>query len=829
MAGETILVIEPDIELQKNLENTLTLHGFKLLQAYNQNEGVKLAISKSPQLLLLHLPLDSVLHLLQRLAQIGRLIPSILIVEEAMALIPIELTRLGVQDFVVQPFTAEDILTSGRRVLRREMRSLNYQELTQDLTKFNQNLEQQAKKYESVLGAKESNNSLEDLDAVLNRVTEVAISSTGADTGYLFLLDEKTNELRLRAAQNLSKNQAEVFSVQSDDSITRSIIRSGKPILLTGSNGQYLELKAGYPVKSLLNVPLKVDERVIGVLGIDNQTSNARFSLVDLRRVTELADMAAAAVVNARQYTAARQEIARHVEEVATLQAVSSELSHVTEFNMGAQLVLSLALNATNAEAGVLAWVTGETKNPVRYVSLGGFGDTGMLVGSAAQKVWWDDVAIQEVMKSGQPALAFDLGHTGNGQKNGKEQSYAHSRLTVPIHRIGKVVGAINLESTTPNAFSRDDLRFVTNIADQAGLALEGTTFQEKAEAEREKLLLLMKAVDNGVWLVDSDLRVIAQNEAASEILGWVDNEVVGHSVGEFEAIQSDSPEGLSQLLSQAIEKGHSSLLNEGIFLTRKDKTALLVNARILSLVHMGGGHGAIFAFQPSKKGDEQIRFEFANMATHLLRTPLASIQTAIDVLLGVELSVEEQRTMLTQMREQSRRMREFVKELLEVSRLEAGIVRVHAEPVILAPLLNRVIGLIQTEEPSYGFGLSLADSLPIVTADLAKTELILINLLRSAVSRCHEDGQITLSVEKRENEVVISIADNGEAIPLEQLDRIFSQFYPIDSTGSATVSTYHLGLYSTKRLIELQNGRVWVESQPGKGSRFSFSLPVWR
>lgn len=829
MAGETILVIEPDIELQKNLENILTLQGFKPLQAYNQNEGVKLAISKSPQLLLLHLPLDSIVHLLQRLAQIGRLIPSIIIVDEATSLIPIELARLGVQDYVVHSFSTEDILTSIRRVLRREMRTLNYQELTQDLTRLNQNLEQQVKKYKAVLGPQDFNNPLEDLDAVLNRVTEAVISSTGADSGYLFLVDEKTNELRLRAAQNLSKSQAEVFSALPDESIIRSIIRSGKPILLSGSNGQYLELKGGYPVKSLLNVPLKVEERVIGVLGIDNQTANARFSLMDLRRITELADTAAAAVINSYQYAEARQEIGRHVEEVATLQAVSSQLNHMTEFDNGAQLVLSLALNATNAEAGVLAWLTEDTKNPLRYVSLGGFTNSVLPLGESSRDRWWDDLAIQEVIKSGQPALAFDLGQVDNGHKNGKSKAHAHSRLTVPLRRAHKVTGAINLESTAPNAFTQEDLRFISSIADQIGLALEGATFQEKAEAERERLALLMKAVDNGIWLVDSDLQIIAQNKAAHEILGWADDEVVGCAVSEFEAINNDTAKALGNLLEQAIEKESLSLLDEAIFLTGKDKKAVLVSIRIIPIMREEGLKGAILAFQPAKKGDEQVRFEFANMATHLLRTPLASIQTAIDMLLGVELSVDEQRAMLTQMREQSRRMREFVKELLEMSRLEAGIVRIHAEPVILLPLLNRVLGLIQSEESRHTFSLLVADSLPIITADLAKTELVLVNLLRNAVSRCQADGQITMSVEKRDEEVVISIADNGEAIPLDQLDRIFSQFYPIDSTGSTIVSTYHLGLYSTKRLIELQGGRVWVESQPGKGSRFSFSLPVWR
>ncbi len=830
MAGEKILIIDPNVDLQQNVvEQILIPHGFKSLQAYSQNEGVKLAIAKSPDLLLLHLPLDSVVQLLQRLAQTGRLIPSILMIEQASPSVPVEFLRLSVQDYVTQPFATEEMLQAIQRVLAQETRALNYQQLAQDLNEFNQVLEQRVKKFSVILGTGGSANAIEDLDSVLNRVTEAAMSVTKADTGYLFLIDGKTDELRLRAAQNLSKTQAEVFRPQNEDSIPRSVVRSGKPILLSGSNGQYIEFKSGYPIKSLLNVPLKVDERVIGVLGVDNQTSNARFSLVDLRHLTELAEMTGTAVVNARQYVEARREIARHIEEVATLQAVTSELSYVTDFNMGAQLALSLALKATNAEAGVLAWAPEEEQGPIRYVTQGNLGEMASLqVSGTAKNRWWDEQALREVIQSGQSAFIFDLGRSGNGKGNRKERLQARSRLTVPMRRGSKVMGAINLESSLPNAFAQEDLQFVTSIADQVVIALEGAFLQEKAESERERLSLLMSAVDNGVWLVDADLRLMAQNEAASQMVDWSEAEVVGRRVCDFEMSNGEAAHGLCQLLSQAIEKRQPISFNEGVLLTKRNGSSILVKVKIAPVVREEGVMGAICAFHPSKKADEQVRFEFANMAAHLLRTPLASILASVDLLLNSELKVGEQRAMLDQMREQSQRMREFVRELLEMSRLEAGIVRVYAEPVALSPLIDRVLGLVRQEEPHHGFSLSIAGALPIVTADLAKTELVLVNLLRSAVSRCSNSGHITLEVETHQDEVVISIADDGEAIPIAQLDRIFSQFYPIDSASGSMMSSYHLGLYTTRRLIELQNGRVWVESQPGKGSRFSFSLPVW-
>jgi PAS domain S-box-containing protein len=832
VAGEKILIVDSNTELIGEVaEQTLAPHGFKPLLAYSQNEGVKLAVAKSPQLLLLHLSLDSMIQLLQRVAQTGRLIPAILMVEQASTVVPIELLRLGVQDYVAEPFTAEDILQAVRRVLGRETRSINYHELAEDLTEFNQNLEQRVKEFGKVLGSGGAAGSLEDLDSVLNRVIEAAVSITGADTGYLFVLDEKTEALRLRAAQNLSKNQADAFAVQLEDSTARSVARSGKPILLSGSSGQYLELKSNYPIKSLLNVPLKADDRVIGVLGVDNQTANTRFSLVDLRRLTELADMAAAAVINDRQYSEARQEVGRHIEEVATLQAIANQLSDVTDFNVGAQLALSLALKATNAEAGVLAWIEEGPRNPMRYIAQGhpsGFNLTEQTRNISER--WWDEQILQEVIRSGQPALSYDLGHQRNGKSNGKRRNYSRSRLIVPMRRGNKVMGAINLESTLPNAFTQEDLQFVTSVADQMVVTLEGALLQEKAEAEHARFSLMMEAVDNGVWLVDADLRLMAQNEAATQMLGWSETEIMGRSACEFETInKDDSLPGLCQLLSQAIEKQQRIACNENILLTKKNGPPIPVKLKIVPVVREGKGMGAICAFHLSKRGDEHVRFEFANMASHLLRTPLTSIQTAVELLLSSELDVEEQRTMLDRLREQSQRMREFVKELVEMSRLEAGIVRVYAEPVALSPLIDRVLGLMRYEESNHNFSLTIAEAIPIVAADLAKTELILVNLLRSGVGRCPNGGDVNLEIEVEGDEVIISVTDNGEALPVGQLDRIFSQFYPVENSNGMVTSTYNLGLYSTKRLIELQNGRIWVESQPGKGSRISFSLPVWR
>jgi PAS domain S-box-containing protein len=835
VATEKILVVGLDAGLLKTVaDEMLSPHGFKPLLAAGHDEGVKAAIDESPSLLLLDLPLESSVGLLRSFSQAGRLIPAILVVDGDSVHMSVEVLRLGVRDYLSRPFTAEELLQTVRGVLGQKPeppkdRSL---ELERDVFAFNHELEQRAKEFDVLMGIGRSVNSLLDLDLVLNRVTEAAVFVTGAEEGYLLLLDEQTGELRLRAAQNLGENHAQGFSLRVEDTIAGTVVSSGKPMLLSGDGGQNLKVKTGYLVKSLLNVPLKANGRVIGVLGVANQISGVSFTLTHLRRLTSLADMVATAVENARRYTELHEKFMRRVREVATLQAVSDQMSAITDFDVGARLALSLALKATNAEAGVLAWTVGGDGCSSFYVSQGSLGELVLNQhNGATPERWWDEQTLQHVIKTGRSILKDDLDQNSNGQN-----LHTRCRLAVPMRRGKRVIGAINLESSLPHAFTQDDLHFVSSVADQVAIALEGTVLHEKAVSERERWALLMEAVDSAVWVVDADLRLLAQNEVASEMLGWSMAEAVGCSVYELQSLDQSSPIGLCHFLSQVMEKQQRLSLpcegakdGEGVLLETKDGRSILVRGRGVPLVQDNQVVGAICAFREvlTETNDQHVRYEFANMASHLLRTPLSFIQASIDLMLNSELDSEEQRTMLERMREQSQRIREFIRDLLEMSRFETGSVQVYPEPVVFPPLVDRVLDLIRPEEPRYVFSFTAPSTFPIVAADPGKTELILLSLLRNAMSRCPDGGCITLGLEVRNSEAIVSIVDDGETVPLKQLDRVFSQFYPVDDDDKMP-STYQLGLYTTKRLIELQGGSVWAESQPDKGTRFGFSLPIW-
>jgi signal transduction histidine kinase len=269
---------------------------------------------------------------------------------------------------------------------------------------------------------------------------------------------------------------------------------------------------------------------------------------------------------------------------------------------------------------------------------------------------------------------------------------------------------------------------------------------------------------------------------------------------------------------------------DKSVFLTTKENLSVFAEGKIVPITRDGQAVGALCAFHkiPAEKSNKYIRLEFANMASHLLRTPLSFIQTSIDLLMNSDLDAEERRITLDRIWEGSQRLTEFTDELLEMLRLETEEVHVYIEPVALLPLVERVLDLVRYEKPCHHFNLIGFDKLPMVAADLIKTELVLFNLLTSAVNRCPEGGHITIEPEIGTSEVNISIIDDGESVPAKLLDRVFGQFYPIDDENGKMPSTYQLGLYTAKRLVELQNGRIWVKNQPEQGSQFGFSLPIW-
>jgi signal transduction histidine kinase len=186
------------------------------------------------------------------------------------------------------------------------------------------------------------------------------------------------------------------------------------------------------------------------------------------------------------------------------------------------------------------------------------------------------------------------------------------------------------------------------------------------------------------------------------------------------------------------------------------------------------------------------------------------------------------QREMSNLVRSQCARLASFVEELLDVSQLEAGQIAMRREPVTLWPLIQRVVNTFEaTEQKGHRFQLIGQGELPFAWADPRKVEMILTNLLQNAANYSPDGSTITVEAKTMDDtDIVMSVSDEGEGIAHEHLKQIFEPYYRIGNSRLEKVPGRGLGLYIVKKLVEMQGGRIWVESEMGKGSHFRFTLP---
>ena len=175
---------------------------------------------------------------------------------------------------------------------------------------------------------------------------------------------------------------------------------------------------------------------------------------------------------------------------------------------------------------------------------------------------------------------------------------------------------------------------------------------------------------------------------------------------------------------------------------------------------------------------------------------------------------------------EESDRLTELISNLLDMSRVEAGVLRVEVEPTHLRPLIEETAGEFQMMTHTYQFLVKLPPSLPAVMADPRRTRQVLRNLVENAVKYAPEGGPITISARVMPSSVQISVADQGIGIEAEQLENFFDRFYQVDSASTRKVGGSGLGLSICKAIVEAHGGRIWAESQLGIGSTFHFTLP---
>lgn len=350
-------------------------------------------------------------------------------------------------------------------------------------------------------------------------------------------------------------------------------------------------------------------------------------------------------------------------------------------------------------------------------------------------------------------------------------------------------------------------------------LALELSKFELAVENAYEHMII-----------TDPDGVIVFANKAAERITGYKRGEIIGKTPALW---GGQMPKEFYEDMWKTIKTDKKVFLGQ---MKNKRKTGEIydVDVQISPIV----GKDGILKFFVGIERDitdakrlEEARSNFISVASHQLRTPLTSIKWISELLLSGDVGEvsEKQKEFIDDLYISSNRMITLVNSLLNIARIESTELRVKSESVNLAVIYEAIIKELGVliREKKQSVNLVTADDLADIHTDSKLLYEILKNLISNSVKYTNNGGTITVSAEKKNDEFIISVKDNGIGIPAAQQDKVYNKFFRGDNAVKINTDGTGLGMYIVKNLIDLLNGKVWFESVENKGTTFYISLPA--
>jgi len=345
-----------------------------------------------------------------------------------------------------------------------------------------------------------------------------------------------------------------------------------------------------------------------------------------------------------------------------------------------------------------------------------------------------------------------------------------------------------------------------------------------RALSEKKQTDAVIRSVAEGLLVVDAQGKVVMMNPAAERLLGMTRKDKIGKPINE--SLKEE------QLLS-LVKDSKSNDGKEIELVSQNQETSKTIRASSAVIENENGqtvGMVSVLSDITKQKEIDRLKASFVANVTHELRTPLVSIDKAITFLLsntGNELSANQQQFLSIASRN-CKRLSLLINDLLDLSKLEAGKMTVVLAPCRIDQVINESIEGLNAWAAAKSVKIisSVAPSLPPVKIDPDKVIQVLNNLIGNAIKFTPNDGKITVEAKLHNNqEIVVSVQDTGEGIPENELKNVFDKFYQTGERVATDVSGTGIGLSIAKEIVQLHGGKIWAESEPGQGARFSFTV----
>lgn len=529
MDNQRILVIDDSKEIVRHLtKQVLPTFGYEAMSASDGATGLKMIKSERPDLVMLDLNLPEMngLDVLHALARDSVSTPVILMTGYGSEKDAIEAFRLGIRDYLVKPFTVDEVIETINKVLDQEkQRSGNSERLAEDVRRLKTDISRLVNETNTLFSIGKAVSSLLDVNKVIERVLDAAIYLTNAEESTIWVHEREQNELRAFAKKGHDKKLLPV-ALDKKDSLAVDVLREGNPIRKMAFSGGGIKIQTGFLARAVLYVPLTVRGVIMGVLSVSNLRAPRPFTERHEFLLGVLADYAAISLENSRAFQATDKALAIGMDELKTINQITRAVTSHLEMRDIVQLTVKQIHDSWQVHAASL-WLYNEQRETTRVLTNVGTADEDIL---ARFEVPVGKGFVGHVIRTGKWIYTNEVDeHPLHYKMVDMETGFTtHSLLCVPLVFRDKVIGALQLINKLNGKFDERDVERARSIASAVAIALSNAQLYEQAEIRQRQLEATLEHNGNPVIIVGEDERLLLMNQQARMLL-HSDTSSLGH------------------------------------------------------------------------------------------------------------------------------------------------------------------------------------------------------------------------------------------------------------------------------------------------------------
>ena len=522
--------------------------------------------------------------------------------------------------------------------------------------------------------------------------------------------------------------------------------------------------------------------------------------------------------------------------ELAALLAISQTATQSLETEKILNDTLDKSLEILDFDVGYIRTLDAEKKNLIVRVARGLSSPEFLSTSFPLESP--DPIVGKIVFKTQKPYIGTDIRKDPMFQARTMEKEGVISLAMVPIVSKQRAMGFIAVGSKKFHKFTKREVRLLVAFSSQLGSALENAQLYDEVNKEKAYIENLVDNAGDAIISANVEDRILTWNHGAEVIFGYTKEETVGqsltillpaHCAGELEEIRDKVRlTGVIRNLEVRRIRKDGIIIEASLAVSPiRDK-----NDNVIGFLHLARDVTEKKRYEQRLKELDKMKSAFVSNVSHELRTPLTAIKASADNMLDRLIGDlnGKQVGYLTRIKSNSDRLARLINDLLDLSTIEAGKIDLRPTNLPLVTLVKEAAESLRPVAAEKVINLTVMSADPgvIAWADRDKVIQVLMNLIGNALKFTPTGGKVTIAVTKNSAAwMQISVTDTGPGIPAEEVNKVFGRFYQIGQAGTQKTQGTGLGLAISKALVEMHGGKIWVESEAGKGSTFSFTLPA--